>query len=133
MKREVALLAGESRAVGRALYPLISQSGNREDPDITYYQSNGFPSKTAEARSVLAYCYWREGRVNEARIMLHEALERLPPQLGLKRAWALLKLVDVEHSAARHYDELKILTDIVTFLRASHIRLSKVHITMSLL
>jgi tetratricopeptide (TPR) repeat protein len=42
--------------------------------------------------------------------MLHEALERLPPK-GLKRARTLLKLVDVEHSAARHYDALKILTD----------------------
>ncbi len=78
---------------------------------ITYYQSNGFLSKTAEARSELAYCYWREGRVNEARIMLHDSLERLPPQLGLKRARALLKLADVEHSAARHYDALKILAD----------------------
>ena len=83
---------------------LISES-------ITYYQSNGPQSKTAEARSELAYCYWREGQVNEARIMLHEALERLPPQLGLKRARALLRLVDVEHSAARYYDALKILTD----------------------
>jgi tetratricopeptide (TPR) repeat protein len=83
---------------------LISES-------ISYYQSNGPQSKTAEARSELAYCYWREGQVNEARIMLQEALVRLPPQLGLKRARALLKLVDVEHSAARHYDALKILTD----------------------
>ena len=83
---------------------LISES-------ITYYQSNGPQSKTAEARSELAYCYWREGQVNEARIMLHEALERLPPQLELKRARALLRLVDVEHSAARYYEALKILTD----------------------
>ena len=83
---------------------LISES-------ITYYQSNGPQSKAAEARSELAYCYWREGQVNEARIMLHEALERLPPQLELKRARALLKLVDVEHSAARYYDALKVLTD----------------------
>lgn len=95
---------------------LISES-------ITYYQSNGFLSKTAEARSELAYCYWREGQVNEARIMLYEALEQLnvtsasgttapiPRQLELKRARALLKLVDVEHSAARHYDALTILTD----------------------
>jgi tetratricopeptide (TPR) repeat protein len=81
------------------------------DESITYYQANGPQSKAAEARSELAYCYWREGRVNEARIMLHEALERLPPQLGLKRARALLKLVDVEHSAARYYDALKILTE----------------------
>jgi tetratricopeptide (TPR) repeat protein len=83
---------------------LISES-------ITYYQSNNLLSKTAEAHAELAYCYWREGQVNEARIMLHEALQRLPLQFELERARALLKLVDVEHSAARHYDALKILTD----------------------
>ena len=77
---------------------------------ITYYQSNDLLSKAAEAWSEIAYCYWREGRVNEARIMLHEALERLPPK-GLERARALLKLADVEHSAARYYDALKLLTD----------------------
>jgi tetratricopeptide (TPR) repeat protein len=42
--------------------------------------------------------------------MLLEALERLPP-VGIKRARALLKLTDVELSAARYYDALKILTD----------------------
>ena len=77
---------------------------------ITYYESNNLQRKAAEAWSEIAYCYWREGRVNEARIMLHEALERLPPK-GLKRARALLKLADVEHSATRYYDALKILTD----------------------
>jgi tetratricopeptide (TPR) repeat protein len=77
---------------------------------ITYYESQGDLRKVAEARSELAYCYWREGQVNEARIMLLGALERLPPA-GIKRARALLKLADVEQSAARHYDALKILTD----------------------
>ena len=77
---------------------------------ISYYESNNLTRNAAEAWSEIAYCYWREGRVNEARITLHEALERLPPS-GLKRARALLKLADVEHSAARHYDVLKILTD----------------------
>ena len=77
---------------------------------ITYYEEHNFKREAAEARSEIAYCYWREGRVNEARIMLLEALERLPPA-GLKRARALLKLVDVEHSAARHYDALKLLTE----------------------
>jgi tetratricopeptide (TPR) repeat protein len=42
--------------------------------------------------------------------MLQQALERLPPK-GLERARALLKLADVEHSAARYYDALKLLTD----------------------
>jgi tetratricopeptide (TPR) repeat protein len=77
---------------------------------ITYYESNNLKREAAEAQSEIAYCYWREGRVNEARIMLQEALERMPTT-GLKRARALLKLVDVEHSAARYYDALKILTD----------------------
>jgi len=77
---------------------------------ITYYESNNLKREAAEAWSEIAYCYWREGRVNEARIMLQQALERLPPK-GLKRARALLKLADVEHSAARYYDALKLLTD----------------------
>jgi tetratricopeptide (TPR) repeat protein len=77
---------------------------------ITFYEAHNLKREAAEARSEIAYCYWREGRVNEARIMLQEALERLPPA-GLKRARALLKLVDVEHSAARHYDALKLLSE----------------------
>jgi tetratricopeptide (TPR) repeat protein len=76
---------------------------------ITYYESNNLTRKAAEAWSEIAYCYWREGRVNEARIMLQQALEHLPT--GLERARALLKLADVEHSASRHYDVLRILTD----------------------
>jgi tetratricopeptide (TPR) repeat protein len=77
---------------------------------ITYYESHNLAREAAEAWSEIAYCYWREGRVNEARIMLQQALERLPPK-GLERARALLKLADVEHSAARYYDALKLLTD----------------------
>lgn len=77
---------------------------------INYHESHKDIRKVAEAQSELAYCYWRDGQINEARIMLQEALERLPPA-GLKRARALLKLADVEQSAGRHYDALKILTD----------------------
>jgi tetratricopeptide (TPR) repeat protein len=76
---------------------------------ITYYESHNLTREAADAWSEIAYCYWREGRVNEARITLQQALERLPN--GLERARALLKLADVEHSAARYYDVLKILTD----------------------
>ena len=77
---------------------------------ISYYEAHRDIRKVAEARSEIAYCYWRDGQVNEARIMLLDALEGLPP-VGLKRARALLKLADVEQSAARPYDALKILTD----------------------
>jgi len=77
---------------------------------ITYYESNNLKREAAEAWTEIAYCYWREGRINEARIMLLESLERLPP-VGEKRARALLKLADVEHSAARYYDALKLLSE----------------------
>ena len=77
---------------------------------ITYYEAHQLTRKAAEARSEIAYCYWREGQINEARIMLLDALEKLPP-VGIKRARALLKLADVEHSATRYYDALKILGD----------------------
>ena len=88
---------------------------------ITYYEAHHLKREAAEARSELAYCYWREGRVNEARIMLLESLEGLPP-IGLKRARALLKLADVEQSAARNYDALKLLTDnIAVFASVKHL------------
>lgn len=77
---------------------------------LSYYESQNDIKKVAEARTEIAYCYWREGEVNEARIMLHEALERLTAP-GITRARALLKLATVEQSATRYYDALEILTD----------------------
>ena len=77
---------------------------------ISYYESQNEIKKVAQARTEIAYCYWREGEVNEARIMLHEALERLTDP-GNIRARALLKLAIVEQSAGRYYDALQILTD----------------------
>jgi hypothetical protein len=50
---------------------------------ISYYETHKLKREAAEAQSEIAYCYWREGRVNEARIMLLESLEGLPP-LGEK-------------------------------------------------
>jgi tetratricopeptide (TPR) repeat protein len=88
---------------------------------ITYYESNNLKREAAEAWTEIAYCYWREGRINEARIMLLESLERLPP-VGEKRARALLKLADVEHSAARYYDALKLLSENdAVFARTRHL------------
>jgi hypothetical protein len=37
---------------------------------ITYYEAHHLKREAAEALSEIAYCYWREGQVNEARIML---------------------------------------------------------------
>jgi tetratricopeptide (TPR) repeat protein len=82
---------------------LISES-------IGLYQTLGDPTKVAAARAEIAYCYFREGALGEARIMLTEALQQLP-MLGETRARALLKLVTVEWSASRYDVALELLTD----------------------
>lgn len=82
---------------------LITQS-------ITYFESSRDSSKVAVAQTEIAYCYWREGELNEARIMLHEALKKLTFE-GAARARALLKLTTVECSAARFHEALELLND----------------------
>jgi tetratricopeptide (TPR) repeat protein len=82
---------------------LISES-------ITYYQSIGDVKMVAAGRVELACCYWREGSLNEARIMLNEALPRLTTE-GNTRARALLALAVIEWSASRYHEALKILLD----------------------
>jgi tetratricopeptide (TPR) repeat protein len=77
---------------------------------ITYFDSMGDVTRIAAARTEIAYCYWREGELSEARIMLREALKKLSTE-GTTRARALLKLTTVECSAARYHEALGILTD----------------------
>jgi tetratricopeptide (TPR) repeat protein len=77
---------------------------------ITYFESVGDVRKIAAARTEIAYCYFRDGELNEARTVLREALTKLTIP-GLTRARALLKLAIVEESASRYNDALKILSD----------------------
>ncbi|MGH9930186.1 MAG: helix-turn-helix domain-containing protein [Pyrinomonadaceae bacterium] len=77
---------------------------------INYFESAGDVMKIAAARVELAYCYWRDGELNEARIMVRESLNKLTTE-GTTRARAFLKLVIIENSAARHVDALKLLTE----------------------
>lgn len=93
----------QSKEAQRLARDLISES-------ITFYESVGDVRKVAEARAEIAYCYWRDGELNEARIMFTEALQKLTTE-GNTRANALLGLSVVEWSASRYDDALKILTD----------------------
>jgi tetratricopeptide (TPR) repeat protein len=90
----------ESQDIAR---DLISES-------INFYESAGDIKKVAAARAELAYCYWREGALDEARIMFNEALKKLTTE-GNTRANALLGLAVVEWSASRFSESLKILTE----------------------
>ncbi|HKO63107.1 MAG TPA: helix-turn-helix domain-containing protein [Pyrinomonadaceae bacterium] len=80
---------------------LISES-------IAYYDNLGDLTKVAAARAELAYCYWREGALGEARIMFQEALKKLTTE-GNTRAGAILGLAVVEWSDSRFNESLQIL------------------------
>jgi tetratricopeptide (TPR) repeat protein len=82
---------------------LISES-------ITLFESFGDVQCVAAARAELASCYWWAGALDEARIMLAEALQRLTIESNT-RANALLFLAVVEWSASRYSHSLKLLTD----------------------
>jgi tetratricopeptide (TPR) repeat protein len=82
---------------------LISES-------INFYQSIGDLKMVAASRAELAYCYWREGALDEARIMFNESLQILTAQ-GNTRARALLRLAIVEWSASRFIEALRILNE----------------------
>jgi tetratricopeptide (TPR) repeat protein len=77
---------------------------------ITFYESTGDIKKVAAARVELACCYWREGGLDEARITLNSALQKLTTE-GNTRARALLRLAIIEWSASRYRVGLKILED----------------------
>jgi tetratricopeptide (TPR) repeat protein len=77
---------------------------------ITYFESVTDAPRIAAARTEIPFCYWRQGELNEARIMLRESLKRLTME-GTTRARTLLKLTTVECSAARYDEALGILND----------------------
>ena len=75
---------------------------------ITYFGELRDVIKVAIAQSEIAYCYWREGALNEARSWLDEALKKLTFQ-GAARARALLKLSTVEWTSGRFREALEVL------------------------
>jgi tetratricopeptide (TPR) repeat protein len=82
---------------------LISES-------ITFYESVGDTRQVAAARAELAYCYWRQGAFDEARIIFNASLQKLTAQ-GNTRARALLRLAILEWSDSRSNEALTILTE----------------------
>jgi tetratricopeptide (TPR) repeat protein len=88
---------------------LISES-------ITLFESLGDVMRVAAARAELAFCYWWAGALDEARIMLTEALKKLTIE-GNTRANALIFLAVVEWSASRYSHSLKLLTENAALFR----------------
>ena len=82
---------------------LISES-------LSLFERLSLAESAAEAQTELAECYWREGAVDEARILLKEALSRLGDG-GEVRALALLRLALVEDLATRYSEGYRILKE----------------------
>jgi tetratricopeptide (TPR) repeat protein len=74
------------------------------------FESLSYAKKVAEAQTEIAYCYWREGGYDEARIILKDVLSQLNTDSDLK-AKATLRSAIVEWCAQRHTDALSILTN----------------------
>jgi two-component system chemotaxis response regulator CheY len=100
---------------------LISES-------ITRFEALKNTAKVAEAQTEIGYCYWREGALNEARVMLREALNRLPTESEV-RAIALLRLAIVEGSAKKFHDALRLDLEAAPIFEksASHAHRGKFH------
>lgn len=106
---------------------LISES-------ITRFDELKDTEKVAEAQMELGYCYWRQGALNEARVWLREALNRLPAHKGGDvnevRAVALLRLAIVEYTAKRFNDALRMYIDAAPLFQksANHALKGRFHI-----
>ncbi|HSE16958.1 MAG TPA: response regulator [Pyrinomonadaceae bacterium] len=78
---------------------------------IAIFERLGARNSVAEAQIEIAYSYWREGRFDEGRVLLTEALDRLPDSQIELRAKALLRIAIIERGANHYGDALSILTD----------------------
>jgi transcriptional regulator with GAF, ATPase, and Fis domain len=83
---------------------LISES-------ISVFEKLQDAAKVAEAQTELAYCYWREGAFDEARITLREALSRLTDDNSELKAIALMRIAVVDISTQRLNDGLRLLSE----------------------
>jgi transcriptional regulator with GAF, ATPase, and Fis domain len=91
---------------------LISES-------LSIFESLGNTEKAVEARIDLAICYWREGALDEARVLLRDALSRLGSQESVQKARAFLNSAVVEGSATRYHEALQILSGAAPLFDAS--------------
>src|SRR5215218_10653192 len=93
---------GVTAEVQESAKDLVSRS-------LRIFERLGLDERVAEAQSELAYCYWRKGEYDNARVLLREAVSGLrEPEL---KAEAILRLSVVEKSAGRTREALSLLQD----------------------
>lgn len=86
---------------------------------IGVFETLNDSAHAGEAQTELAYCYWREGAFDEARVILLEVLRRLSKDDLERRAVAILRLAIVESAAKRWNDALHTLIEAAPLFEAS--------------
>lgn len=81
--------------------------------------------KVTEAQIDLAICYWREGALDEARIVLREVLSQVAETSGELKARAIINSTLVEVSAMRFNDALRLLAESVDLFEAINSQMLK--------
>jgi CheY-like chemotaxis protein len=92
---------------------LISES-------MAIFESLGDAKKVAEAKTEIAVCYAREGQLDNARVMLSEAVSQLNEEDEDLNRRALLRSAIVEKLADRVSDALNMLTKAAPLFEASN-------------
>src|SRR2546421_2714856 len=100
---------------------------------IGIFESLQETEKVAEAQTDLAVCYWREGAVDEARVILRAVLDRLSETESEVRALALLRSAIIERSAGRLNEALRIHTEAVQLFEKidNHTLKGKFHVGLA--
>lgn len=91
---------------------LISES-------MAIFDEVGDEKKIAEAQLELAPCYWREGDLDDARVVLQEALSKTDEKDGDLRANILLRLATIEAGTLRLSDALHLLNEAAPLFHVS--------------
>ena len=111
---EVLLRVGALTAwIGSAkqIQGLQESAKNLISESIAIFDEVGDEKKLAEAQLELAPCYWREGALDEARVVLQEALSKTDERDGDLRANILLRLATIEEVTLRLSDALHLLIE----------------------
>jgi tetratricopeptide (TPR) repeat protein len=96
---------------------------------MTIFARLGQTERLAEARADLAYCYWRQGAFDEARVLLREVAERASGDVKLV---ALIRSAIVERSAHDYAASLRIHTEAAPlFEEAGHALKGKFHVGLA--
>lgn len=117
---ELLLRAGAiTRRIGRYGVTAELQESAKDlvSRGLRIFERLGLDERVAEARSELAYCYWRKGEYDNAQVLLREAISGLSePEL---KAEAILRLSVVEKSAGRTREALSLLEDAAPLFESS--------------